>query len=456
MSDRDSAELLALRWALSPAGRLVLDGQASFDLRRDPAEGRGLIERLRELRRRAARKLDEPERWWLTERGLQQASSSRIARYKAERLDRLDPAPQRRWIDLGCGIGGDLIALAQRVPTVAVERDPLLVELLRGTIADHRLAERIELLSIDLGGKESVAGECQDAARSDAERLLGPVGATITAWHCDPDRRVDERRSIRVEHHSPPLDWLRRLMTVLPIGCLKEAPASDLTAFERFGEREWIGDDGECKQQLVWCAPSLCDSPWRQVTLLDRDEPVIFRFRPTSVAELPVLHAPPEPGSYLFEPHAACFAAEGIGALGLALQATRTSREGGYLTCDQRSLESHALEPRSNEPRSTDAARIASRCGAWFRVLRNEGLDTKRLRRAVRELEAGTIEWKKRGIPASWLDKVRDLTGTGTRPLAALVYRTGGKTVVTLAERCRAPVGDGSFEEVPVADRSER
>ncbi len=450
MNDRNSAERLALRWVLSDAGRQVLDGRVAFDSRHDPAEGRGLIERLRELRRRAARKLDAPERWWLTERGLQQASSSRIARYKAERLDRLDPASQRRWIDLGCGIGGDLIAMAQRVPTIAVERDPLLIELLRGTIADHALTDRIELLTLDLGSSGSAdddRAECDPgAARSnDVVRLLGPVGATVTAWHCDPDRRVDERRSITVEHHSPPLDWLRQLMTTLPVGCLKEAPASDLSSFEPYGEREWIGDDGECKQQLVWCAPSLRESGWRQVTLLERAEPVTFRFRPTSTAELPVLDAPPEPGSYLFEPHAACFAADAIGALGVALPATRTSREGGYLACGE----------RPGDFPDDDALRIAERCGAWFRIERNEGLDPKRLRRALRDLDGGTVEWKKRGIPASWLDKVRDLGGTGSRPLAALVYRAAGRTIVSLAKRCLPADGRSGSEERGGVDRSD-
>ena len=58
---------------------------------------------------------------FFTDRALQQATDELLADYKARRF----PA-QRAVIDLGCGIGGDLLAIAQRGPTLGVDNDPIL------------------------------------------------------------------------------------------------------------------------------------------------------------------------------------------------------------------------------------------------------------------------------------------------------------------------------------------
>ena len=75
-----------------------------------------------ELRRAAGPKFSRAMRMLFTRPGLEQASSEAAARHRARRL--AGAAPQRL-ADLGCGIGGDLIALAAGREVLAVDRDPV-------------------------------------------------------------------------------------------------------------------------------------------------------------------------------------------------------------------------------------------------------------------------------------------------------------------------------------------
>ena len=73
-----------------------------------------------ELRLRARAKFDRAGRMFFTRSGLEQASAEVVARHRARRFDTAGPVA-----DLCCGIGGDLIALAERHPVLAVDIDPL-------------------------------------------------------------------------------------------------------------------------------------------------------------------------------------------------------------------------------------------------------------------------------------------------------------------------------------------
>lgn len=78
---------------------------------------------IHELRIKAVSKFSRADRMWFTRAGLEQATSESIARYRARRF-----AGLRVVADLCCGIGGDLIALADRPdpsPILAVDRDPV-------------------------------------------------------------------------------------------------------------------------------------------------------------------------------------------------------------------------------------------------------------------------------------------------------------------------------------------
>src|SRR5437773_2986917 len=134
-------------------------------LRKDlSAERAHLVVEQIELRLRAREKFSRAGQMFFTRKGLEQATDEQIAACKTARFSGGEPIA-----DLCCGIGGDLIALAERGPTRGVDRDPAVAFLAAANVAAHGVE----------GSRCSVVAD--DAARF-------PIGHD--AWHCDPDRRA--------------------------------------------------------------------------------------------------------------------------------------------------------------------------------------------------------------------------------------------------------------------------
>jgi precorrin-6B methylase 2 len=103
---------------------------------------------------------------------------------------KLPPGPL---LDLGCGIGGDMFAMAQYRSVVAYESDPVRARLAMANAAALGLSHRVEVRSADW---------TVDLAE---DRLPQVVGA-----FADPSRRIDkvaERRDVGSFHC---MRWNRR------------------------------------------------------------------------------------------------------------------------------------------------------------------------------------------------------------------------------------------------------
>lgn len=378
------------------------------------------------LRRRAMRKFPAARRMFFTARGLEQASDQWVAAYKASRF----PAGVEL-ADLCCGIGGDLLALADRGPAIGVERDPITALLAQANLAELRR-----------GTSDQAAGEVLTCDIAQA-----PL-AEVAAWHIDPDRRPQGRRTTRVELHEPGVPAIERLLTAQPSGAIKLAPAAELPApWSSAAELEWISRGGECKQLVAWfgalaAAPGLhrasvvtakaerparsaaqqanagCQPPGRpQATDNDqpaRDAPAAFALR-TLVGrpsqELPVAE---QIGRYLAEPDAAVLAAELTGVLAAEHELAAIAATSAYLTGDRV---------------SPDAAL------AWFEITDVLPFDVKRLKALLRERRCGRLEIKKRGVPHDPETVRRQLRVPGENAATLFITRIGDAVVAILARR---------------------
>ena len=90
-------------------------------LRRDytPEQARDVLALL-EGRRSARVKFEDAARLFFDRESAEQASAEVVARHTAARF-----AGSTRIADLGCGAGGDALALAAHAPVLAVDRDPV-------------------------------------------------------------------------------------------------------------------------------------------------------------------------------------------------------------------------------------------------------------------------------------------------------------------------------------------
>jgi len=337
-----------------------------------------------ELRRHAAAKLgDDAAVMWFTRDGLEQATRARVATHRAARMAAYDA---RTLVDLGCGVGGDLVAAARAGLTcVGVDLDPV-----RVAIAEANLA------ALGLPG----AGAVADATALD----LDPFDVAFA----DPARRTGRGRSFRVDDWTPPWDFVEALLA--RTACVKAAPGLPHERVPDGVEAEWVSDEGEVKEVALW-AGRLATVRWRATvitggglaTLTDEDE-VSDEVRAV--------------GDYLYEPDGAVIRAGLVTAVAAAVDGGRVDPHLAYVTSD------HA--------RRTPFAR-------GYRVLEELPYREKQLRAALRERDVGALTIKKRGVGVVPEELRQRLRLTGSVPATVVLTRVAGKGTALLVE----PVQDG-------------
>lgn len=235
-------------------------------------------------RRKAAAKFDAPEALWCDAQGVEQASGSAVARWKAARFrERLGPGASV--VDICSGIGGDAIELARAGLSVrAVDLDP-----------------RRAWMTARNAGPGCVA------ETGDAE-AIDPAGLVI---HADPARR-DERggsRSWNLEDHRPGREWIERVLRGARGAGIKFSPGVDRGAFGSIPiSWEFIEVDGQLVQAVAWSGVMADEAGSTRATRLKRAGGVsTISGSPDDARSdrLGFAEGPPAPGRWICEPSAA-------------------------------------------------------------------------------------------------------------------------------------------------------
>lgn len=385
-------DLDAFRWLLGEDGRRLLaravevyDEQAgdpvraATALRREalPEHAAAALTQV-ELRRRALPKFGAlAGRMYFTPEGLEQATRLRVAEHRAARVALAEPSSV---LDLGCGIGGDLVALAGAGLTVAgVDRDPL-----RVAVAGANLS------ALGLGGAVQVA----DAAGLDVSGF-GVVFA-------DPARRTASGRVFDAEGWSPPWPFVVDLLT--RPSCVKVAPGIPHELVPDGVEAEWVSDEGDVKEAVLW-SPQLAAARRRATvirtgglaTLTEEDDPGEASVR--------------APGRFLYEPDGAVIRAGLVTAVAAGVGGGLVDRHIAYVTSD--------------EAFRTPFARS-------FEVLEELPYREKALRAALRERGVGRLTIKKRGVSVVPEDLRKRLALRGDTEATLVLTRVDGKGTALL------------------------
>ena len=258
-----------------------------------------------ELRRRAQEKFSRAEQMFFTAKGLVQATDEAIARYKSRRFPRDVPVA-----DFCCGIGGDLLALAERGPAVGVDRD-----------------EACAILA--MANCEALGAAKTRVLVADAREFSFD---DVAAWHVDPDRRPHGRRSSQPEFYEPGPDivdaWRQRCSS----GAVKLAPAAEVPeSWLEECELEWIASRGECRQQVAWFGALARDVGRRTATIVATNAECVHTVVGRGDERAALASAV---GRYVFEPNPAVLAAGLAGALAVEHRLSALAIEAGYLTGD--------------------------------------------------------------------------------------------------------------------------
>ncbi len=385
-------DLDAFRWLLTPPGQALLDDASAASLAEaDPLKVQSALRRTAtpeqvaaaltqvELRRRAEAKFgDLAGRMYFTPDGLEQATRLPVAEHRAARVR---AASAETLVDLGCGIGGDLVAFARAGATAAgVDLDPLRVEVARANLE-----------ALGLGGAVTVA----DATTIDT--------TPFDVAYADPARRNARGRSFDVEDWTPPWSFVQSLLT--RDSCVKLAPGLPHELVPDGVEAEWVSDHREVKEAVLWSGRLATTRRRATVigdgglaTLTDEDDP--------GAATGPV-------AEFLYEPDGAVIRAGLVTAVAAGV--------GGHL------IDEHIAYLCSPGSFRTPFAR-------GYRVLEEVPFREKSLRAALKDRGIGRLTIKKRGVSVVPDELRKRLALRGDEESTLVLTRVAGKGTALLVE----------------------
>lgn len=336
------------------------------------------------LRERARAKFSRADEMLFTAAGLEQASSERMARHHARRY-----RSHARIADLCSGIGGDLIGLAEVNDVVAVDRD--------------EVHSRIGLINAAVNG---VGGRVH-AVCADARDV--PLGeARETAVFIDPARRTDERR-LQPGASEPPLGWCFSLAAGGRAVGIKAAPGLPLDLVPAGWEIELVSEHRELKESALW-SPALATRQ-RRATILPSGESLAADSEPALAVRAP--------GRFLLDPDPAVTRAGLVGVLGQT-----AGGPGDVWKID----EQVAFLSSDGDLRTPFARTLAIEASMPWSLAR--------LRDALRSLDVGRVDIRKRGSAVDVDALQKRLKLSGGRAATVVLTRVGDKPWALV---CTAP-----------------
>ncbi|HEY0642607.1 MAG TPA: class I SAM-dependent methyltransferase [Nocardioides sp.] len=393
-------EIETLAWLQTPEGeRLLAHATGAWaDHAGDPVRVASVVRRLEpdaekaaaattqaRLREKAVAKFGgAAHRMFFTPDALEQATRARVADHRAARLAAAIPGGSV--VDLGCSVGGDLLAFARAgLVAAGIDQDPL-----RVAMAEANLA------ALGLPGAVLVG----DATTLDT--------SGFDAAFADPARRGGRGRVFDVEGWTPPWPWVLDLLTKRSL--VKVAPGIDHDLVPSGVEAEWVSDGGEVKEAVLW-SPSLSTTDRRATviggrglaTLTDEDAPSLGEGG-VDVREV---------GAFLYEPDGAVIRA-------------------GLVTAVAAGVNGGLVDPHIAYVTSDDSFRTPFARG--YRVVEHLPYREKQLRAALHERGIGRLAIKKRGVQVVPDELRKRLALKGDNEGTLVLTRAAGQGTALLVE----------------------
>lgn len=388
-------EIETLEWLqTTEGGRLLVHAaQAWADHPHDPVRVASVVRRLEpdaeraaaattqaQLRAKGVAKLGEDARlMFFTPDALEQATRARVAEHRAARLAAAIPGGSV--IDLGCGIGGDLLAFARAgLIAAGVEQDPV-----RAAMA------KANLTALGLPG----AVQAGDATTVD------PSG--FDAAFADPARRGGRGRVFDVEGWTPPWPWVLDLLSRRSL--VKVAPGIGHDLVPAGVEAEWVSDGGEVKEAVLW-SPDLSTTDRRATVMGERGLATLTSEDDPGADVRPV-------GAFLYEPDGAVIRAGLVTAVAAGVAGGLIDPHIAYVTSDQ--------SFRTPFARS-------------YRVVEHLPYREKQLKAALHERGVGRLTIKKRGVQVVPEELRKRLALRGDNEATIVLTRAADQGVALLVE----------------------
>lgn len=324
------------------------------DLRRSFApEQAGEILTQAKLRKKAALKFPKAHKMFFEAEALEQATSWELALHRAEKLHKLGKAGP--FLDLGCGIGGDALALAQFRPVIAIDLNPLRLRILEANCRQLQLPFPVRAVRGDYLAME-----------------LPQAGAVFI----DPARRKDGKRIFNIDKIQPPLAELLKLTDKLKLpAAVKLAPGLDKALLEEYPSAalEFTGRSRQCQEAVLWLNAERA-LPRLQGSVLSKNG-IWTELAGTPEDEQRLQTGPLQTGRYIYEIEPAMLRAGALEAIARELGAYLFDPQVSWLVSEQ--LLRHPL-------------------AEVFHITDAEKFSLKRLQKYLTDHQIGILEIKKR------------------------------------------------------------
>lgn len=382
---RTPAEIARYTWMLSPEGEALLadidrmttsgvpDLRIGEQLRGSwPADQVALAMTQRDLRQKAQSKFATAPTLFFTREGLEQATSERIAHHRAQRFQGCAAVA-----DLCCGIGGDLMALASisRIRDLtAVDLDPVHLRLANANVQRIAPGRDVTLIASDV-------------------RSVDP--GAFDGVFIDPARRSSSGRFGGITS-EPPLDWAIALVQAVPAVGIKMAPGIPHDLVPAGWELELIALGPDLKEAVLW-SPALATTE-RTATVID--DTGTHQLQPAPGNPVPLTE--PRAGHFLLDPNPAVTRAGLVEDLARLHGASKIDEDIAFLISDS--------------PVETPFARSLPIIDAlpWHE---------RHLRARLKELDAGPVDIRRRGLAGDVDQITRRLRGKGSRRVMIAMTR---------------------------------
>jgi hypothetical protein len=318
------------------------------------------------LRQKAAVKFSQAQSMYFTKAALEQASSELVATYRAKRFA---AAHMCTVADLGCGAGGDAVALTAVSHVIGVDLDEIRLRMALENMRAYARNGRFQPLQADI-------------------ETLAPW--PVDGLFFDPARRDEQgKRIYSVESYRPPLSTIHKWRDEVEGTAVKISPGVHYDEIPSEAEVEFISLNGEVKEGVLWF-DVLRSSAKRRATLLPAGHTLTNQPHP----EIPIS----EPLAYLYEPDGAVIRAHLVEELAHQIGAYKIDDNIAYLTSD------------------TAQPTPFARC---FQIETFFPFQLKQLRSYLRAHQIGRVTIKKRGSPLEpeWLHSQLRLKGQEQRIL---------------------------------------
>lgn len=333
-----------------------------------------------------------------TPAGLEQATRLSVAAHHARRYA---DAGATLVADLGCGLGGDAMALsALGVPVLAVEADEATAALATVNLRFFPTAtvRHGDAMALDLAA-EGVDGVFADPAR----------------------RTRGGRRVFDPAAYAPPLDQVLALRAQVPELGMKVAPGIPYSFLPADAHAQWVSVDGDVVEAGLWFGALAPEGPGRSALVLAGEEAHLLteaeevRGTPAGAPDAPARQVGVRAlDGYLYEPDGAVIRAGLVARTAEDLGAGVVSEDIAYLTADS----------LTRTPFATT-----------YRVLDHFVFSLKRLRGYLRERDVGAVEIKKRGTAVEPEQLRRQLGLKGSGRATIVLTRLAGRQSVVVVER---------------------